>query len=593
MRFSVLLFLLGLSGLLVGEVGFAQSTNLESAGVLALSGNFDIWPDFLAWGNNHRHSLGMAALGKNPQTGLDEFVVIGTENTNANSDASVCGWKRVVINKNGIVNSYGGYIGDDGTTDITHPYATGTGVKYQQDCCVRANRQTGEYLCAVCIFSSAAYKAILSASGVLPAAFNYWNDASPTSGTSNSEKVNFQRFARTGAPVSKVTVGRNIPASDELDGGNPDWVGGIRCRPAGCGILSDGNSFHGICTRSSNLGTNEIRVFIDPTRTWDQVNKVSSNPNYGEGNDDVTVFSVTNPAATAFVKSTTAAFQTRAQPRFYYGPTAPGFNSPKSESQQGGASDYINGWFALYQDEMIAVYNNAGTLIAYATQTNAESNPNGNSFHLPENFANATDRGTWFDRDQDVAAGGNRLVRNALVVDNNLGGTVRRMVMVWKVDPNAGTVTPMAPIFPDDDFNSGAGPSVNPGTNNTYRSSAAVDVDEDGSFVTAWRTAEDYAAVCRVYNADGTPRTGSFYVSSLEDPVSDNSSTMNSQDGCKLEVAISGSIICVVWTTDNGVANMATVDCNGFVKNPPVSQVARVFQTTANPTDVKDWDLYE
>ena len=82
MRFSLLLCLLCLSCRLVGEVGFAQTTNLETAGVVALSDNFDIWPDFLAWGNNHRHSLGMAALGKNPQTGLDEFVVIGTENTN-------------------------------------------------------------------------------------------------------------------------------------------------------------------------------------------------------------------------------------------------------------------------------------------------------------------------------------------------------------------------------------------------------------------------------------------------------------------------------------------------------------------------------
>ncbi len=588
MRFSVLLCLLCLSCLLVGEVGFAQTTNLETAGVVALSDNFDIWPDFLAWGNNHRHSLGMAALGKNPQTGLEEFVVIGTENTNANQDLSVCGWKRVVISKNGIVNSYGGYIGDNGTTDITHPYAEGVNVKYQQDCTVRANRLTGEYLCGVCIFSSAAYKGILSAAGVMPAAFNYWNDASPTSGTSNAEKVMFQRFARNGTPISNVTVGRNIPATDELDGGNPDWVGGIRCRPAGCGILSDGNSFYGICTRSSNLGSNEIKVFIDPNRL--AVDN-TSNPNYGTGNDDVTIFSITNPAATAFVKSTTAAFQTRKTPRFYYGPTAPGFNSPKSECQQGGASDYINGWFALYQDEMIAVFNNAGNLIAYATQTNADNNPNGNSFHLPANFANYPDRGTWFDRDQDVAAGGNRLARNATVIDNNLGGIKRRLVMLWKVDPVAGTVTPFPPILPEDDFNDGAGPSAQTTDSDGYRVGAAIDIDEDGSFVVAWRNGENFAPVCRVYDANGTPLTGSFYVSSLEDPTTDNTSSTGGNDGCKLEVAKSGNTICVVWTSDNGVENVATVDCNGFTKNPPITQVARVFQTTNN-TDVKNWDLY-
>lgn len=590
MRFSVLLCLLCLWCLLVGEVSFAQSTNLETAGVMALSNNFDIWPDFLAWGNNHRHSLGMAALGKNPQSGLDEFVVIGTGNSSGSQDLSVCGWKRVVINKNGIVNSYGGYIGDDGTTDITHPYTHRLGEKYQQDCTVRANRKTGEYLCGVCIFSSAAYKAILSASGVMPASFNYWNDSSPTSGTGSSEKVMFQRFTRDGTPVSKVNVGRNIPLSDELDGGNPDWVGGLRCRPAGCGILSDGNSFHGICTRSSNQGSNEIKVFIDPGRL--AVDN-TSNPNYGTGNDDVTVFSVTNPAATAYVRSTTAAFQTRKQPRHYYGPTAPGFNSPKSECQQGGASDYINGWFALYQDEMIAVYNNAGALIAYATDTKFTTNPNGNSFPLPVNFADYPDRGTWFDRDQDVAAGGNRIARNATVIDNNLGGIKRRMVMLWRVDPVAGTVTDYPAILPEDDFNGGTGPTAQTSDSDGYRVGAAIDVDEDGSFVVAWRNGENFAPVCRVYNSDGTPRTGSFYVSSLTDPLTDNSTTVAGQDGMKLEVAKSGNIICVVWTSDNGVANMATVDCNGFVKNPPVSQVARVFQTTANPTDVKDWDLYE
>ncbi len=534
-------------------------------------------------------------------------MVLGTENITVNTNSGSCGWKHVVINKNGIVNSFGGFIGDNGTTDVTHPYAHNKEYRFQADSCIRGNRQTGEYVLGVCLFQVDVYKNILSASGVtLPAAFNYWRNESPvnTAGGNNQQRATFQRFARNGTPVSIPCAGRNIPAGDEMGGSDPDWVGGVVQKPAGCGILSDGNTFYGMCTRSSNqitgsAGSNEIKVFIDPNRA---AVDGTSNPNYGTGNDDVTVFSITNPAASSFVKSTTAAFQTRKQPQHYYGPTAPGFLSPKSEAPQGGGSDYINGWFALYQDEMIAVYNNAGSLIAYATNTNADNNPNGNCFKLPENIVNAGDpfRGSWFDRDQDVAVGGNRIARLTYVFDSSLSpggkaitGVVRRMVMLWKVDPTAGKVTPFPGILPDDDFNGGTGPNANPGNNDIYRTSAAIDVDEDGSFVVAWRTAENNAVVCRVYDANGNPLTSSFYVSSLEDPTTDDSANLASQDGSKLEVAKSGNTICVVWTTDNGVTEFTTVDCYGAEKALAATQVARLFQTTNNPTHVKDWDLFE
>jgi hypothetical protein len=251
----------------------------------------------------------------------------------------------------------------------------------------------------------------------------------------------------------------------------------------------------------------------------------------------------------------------------------------------------------MSQDEMIAVYNTAGALVSWATQANSDTNPNGNSFHLPPGTANQSDRGTWFDRDQDVAFGGGRIVRNGLVFDNNLAGLTRRIVMPWAVGPGGIPLTPMDGILPDDDFNGGAGPSIDPGSSNDYRTAAAVDVDDNGNFLVAWRTAENAAVVARVYDADGNALTDSFYVSSLPDPTLDNSGNIGArnQDNTMLDVAISGETICVVWTSDNAVSGLDAADCNGFNKSPTYGQVARLFVVNAllAPTaGVRNWDLY-
>ncbi|NUN97225.1 MAG: hypothetical protein HUU16_13745 [Candidatus Omnitrophica bacterium] len=585
-----LLVLAAVLCLLSPNVVFAQPLDPVAAGVQTLSPNFDVWPDFLAFGNNRPNALGMAAIGKDPVTNREEFVVVGTAAINANGVD--CGLRKVVVDRNGIVADLGGWIGDDGTTDITALTAGVQPAKLSQDVMVRGNRETGEFIIGACLRETPTWKLLLGAN--TPAALNYWNNASPASGSAGG-KANFQRFDRDGNTICDMTPGRNVPSPDDLGGGDPNWVGGVSAKPAGVGILSDGNSFYSGCTRSSNANSNEIRVFIDPDRT--AVDNVS-NPFYGTANDDVTVHSITNPAATTYVLSTTAVFQTRKRPQVYWAPSAPGFWSPKSEASSSGDSDYANGWYGLYQDQMIAIYNNAGTLVAYATQTSPLNNPGGNNMPLPTGFENDTNRDTWFDREQNMACGGNRLARMC-TLKHTASGFFRRGLMIWEVNTTAGTCLPVTrTIIVDDDLNGGAGPSTG-AFSDAWRVGQAVDVDEqDGTTVVAYRDNSTRAVVCRVYNPDGTPKTPNFFVSGLPDPTTDNNSgTGYTGDSSILEVAISGDTICVCWTSDNAVPTISTaVDCTGVAKPLPQSQVARLFQLpSAIPpgTAVREWDLYD
>lgn len=106
---------------------------------------------------------------------------------------------------------------------------------------------------------------------------------------------------------------------------------------------------------------------------------------------------------------------------------------------------------------------------------------------------------------------------------------------------------------------------------------------------------EVLAETPRVYNVDGTPATGSFYVSSLADPTTDLCQNMPLDDR-QVKAGFNGDAVCVSWFTANGVASVDAPDCSGATKSTSItgaaiSTAARVFQVNVT-SNIKNWDLY-
>jgi hypothetical protein len=120
----------------------------------------------------------------------------------------------------------------------------------------------------------------------------------------------------------------------------------------------------------------------------------------------------------------------------------------------------------------------------------------------------------------------------------------------------------------------------------------------EGAFVVAWRksTGEVDApgtAVARAYKKDGTPATGSFFVSSLTDPKTDICFNQMDPDEMNIKVGMNNNIVCISWFSENGVATVDANDCSGQPKSQAfaaISTVARLFQVDV--TNVDKWDLY-
>jgi hypothetical protein len=155
-----------------------------------------------------------------------------------------------------------------------------------------------------------------------------------------------------------------------------------------------------------------------------------------------------------------------------------------------------------------------------------------------------------------------------------------------------------------------------------------VDTNAAGDLAVVYRNPDDNTVIARVYNADGTPRTGSFYVSqtgvndNLEelytvfDPVNQNFTIAG---GVDTEIPFAGNttggnagkaahsmigfttdgdgndVIGVMWLTSSSVASANTTDtlCNGDVKGLPLSHAVRIISFGEPPviSGVDNWDL--
>jgi hypothetical protein len=115
-----------------------------------------------------------------------------------------------------------------------------------------------------------------------------------------------------------------------------------------------------------------------------------------------------------------------------------------------------------------------------------------------------------------------------------------------------------------------------------------INANLDGDLVVCWRrgvlepTYGD-APVARVYNSDGTPRTGSFLVSSTTDRASSYGPSAQADMKCAIN-----KDVCIGWLTETDAASVNDPDCGGQVPMQ-ISLVYRVFDvgidhSTPTPT---------
>lgn len=452
-------------------------------------------------------------------------------------EESPCGFAKVIINQNGIAHPRsGGFLSDEGT-DFMSDFACANATSLGFFSGVTGDESTGNFVVSGILSDLGILRPAMPA-GVTVASFNYFP-------TDNSYSV-FQRFDRNGSPVSKWTHGRNVPAGNHENDANYN-PGESQSRPCNGAVLSNGNTVYAIWDRSG--GT--------PSQT------------FGLPGGRLNLFSISNPAGDTFVVNTQPAH------------AADGSGNALNGQDQQGTDASPNGWWAHRSEAAggtVSFYRNDGTRFAdvqgYGAVWTGALLPGGTG---------VLDVG---GRDKEASAGGEYFYVAARY-DN--GDTIYHpAALQWKVDPVAGTATPMRVIVADTDA---------PVTQSTSTNHLSVSANDAGDVVIGWRgiPAEGNmgAPVARVFAPDGTPYTDSFYVSSLADPTSDNTETALGvlTGNATVKVACSGGVACITWISDNGVATAEGNNCCGAPKVPAVSTVARMFQFKAT-SSVTGWDLY-
>jgi hypothetical protein len=282
---------------------------------------------------------------------------------------------------------------------------------------------------------------------------------------------------------------------------------------------------------------------------------------------------VTDAAAATFVVNTTPTFVNPAD----------GTTFENSNSQQADAGE---GWFAMRADTnsgSLAFFRNNGSRIKQIYDYKALYEETAGL--LPNTADTISVNGG------NAISASNRILFVVARYQENSNGIDRPAVLRFQVNAGLTDVTPLPIIVADDD-------STVPPTAAVNETTIDIHANAQGSFVIGWRrnAAESTGAgapVARVYKADGSPSTGSYYVSSLADPAEDTSEVqlINGQ----VKVAMNNDVVCVTWFTENGVATVDANDCSGSPKSQApsgaaISTAARVFQV--NLTRVGNWDLY-
>lgn len=548
-------------------VAVAQSSNPASVGATPLTSNFDPWPNFLPV-DNSGWNFDVGALGVDPQTGRQEFLLFGQSN-----DGN-CGPKTVVVSTNGVEVPYRDAFLDDngnqfmGAASVATYGETG-GFGYRTD--VGSDPSTGNYLISTSFFNNDFNGGLGYAFANPVSYFNYARNSATDPCIHNHFVA--QRFDRNMGKVSNMTAGRNVPsaASHTLDPywplGDPSSSGlGHTGHGAGVAILSNGNSLYYLRDGTEVAGKGPVDYYRDQNLV----------PNFGlvSGRHKCQLHSVTDPTGNTFVVSTTPTFVS---------PT--GDTTDLGDHQLAAAG---NGWFAMRAPAFngcIAFFRNDGTRIKqiYGYKDLYENTEG----LLP----GANDTLNTGDGRNFIAASNDILyVATRYLAEGNepqLPCVLRFVVNEARTD-----VTLLPAILPANDLNPPIETAISPRP-------LHVAANSEGDFVVGYRRAgaestAPGAPIARVYNQDGTPATGSFYLSSLADPSTDNALDYGEHPEVKL--AFNGNLVCAAWFTVNGVNSDDELDCSGTSKSTSMGGInmdtaVRFFEVNVTST-VNNWDLY-
>lgn len=555
--FSKILTILLVATLLPASV-LAQSTVPTTAGATPLSANFDIWPEFLPL-NNGFHNYDLTAIGVDPTTQREEFVVFGVSND------TECGPKMAIISPSGVETAVRDAFVDDAGTQFLGAaaianYGAAQGFAFRAN--VDGDPTSGQFLLSTIFFNNSVP---VTFTGVTVSAFDYLA-SDMGSGYINDHYMS-QRYTRDAAKVSNMAPGRNIPSATSHT--LSPWFPAAthESRAPGCAILSNGNSLHYICDLSrqgSGSGLDGVAEYYVDKGLVPALDAGTSH--------QCNLHTVTDAAATAFVVNTT--------PTFVNPDDSTTFQN--SNSQQADAGQ---GWFAMRADNnngSLAFFRNDGTRIDQVYNYKALYEDTDGL--LP----NTADTITVNGANAMTAAADTLFVVARYQEFSN--GIDRPAVLRFRVNPALTAVTALPIIVADDDY-------TTPSTTSVNESTIDIHANSSGCFVIGWRrnaaeTTGADAPVARVYKADGSPSTGSFYVSSLADPASDTESpVLNGQ----VKVAMNDNVVCVSWFTENGVTTVNSNDCSGTPKGQAyngaaISTAARFFQVDL--TEIGNWDLY-
>jgi hypothetical protein len=290
------------------------------------------------------------------------------------------------------------------------------------------------------------------------------------------------------------------------------------------------------------------------------------------------VHTVTSPDASTFVVSTT--------PTFVNPTTKATFDNANSQMAAAGL-----GWFAMRAD------SNGGTLAFFRNDGSRITQIYGYQAIYQDTVGLLPNEDDLIDNNGgNTVSASNDTLFVVCRYQQHADGINHPAVLRFKLNAGLTTVTPLPIIIADSDFST---PSGAPVSENTIDVSA----NAAGDFVVGWRRdpAEESgggAPVVRVFAADGTPATGSFYPSSLADPKTDTANALGGVGNQTVKVAINSNVVCVGWPTENGVATVDAPDCSGVPKSQgagavAISTAARIFNIPSLiETGIGNWDLY-
>lgn len=215
--------------------------------------------------DNSGWNFDVGALGIDPQTGRQEFLLFGQSN-----DGN-CGPKTVVVSTNGVEVPYRDAFLDDngnqfmGAASVATYGETG-GFGYRTD--VGSDPSTGNYLISTSFFNNDFNGGLGYAFANPVSYFNYARNSATDPCIHNHFVA--QRFDRNMGKVSNMTAGRNVPsaASHTLDPywplGDPSSSGlGHTGHGAGVAILSNGNSLYYLRDGTEVAGKGPVDYYRD------------------------------------------------------------------------------------------------------------------------------------------------------------------------------------------------------------------------------------------------------------------------------------------------------------------------------------------